>query len=142
MNDVNIPEVKSLLWLAEQFPAVEKPQDDISRMQNCIHRYCINAANLIYRQKAEIETLKEDLNMDKSRLIELPCKIGDTVYRLSRQCGEWKILPRKVLCITYHGGTRWCLYTTKSDILGDNVFLTKEDAEAEVARREAKDETC
>lgn len=72
---------------------------------------------------------------DKSRFVELPCKIGDKVYRLSRQCGEWKILPRKVLCITYHGGTRWCLYTTKGDILGDNVFLTKADAEAEVAKR-------
>ena len=56
MND--IPEVKSLLWLAEQFPAVEKPQNDIGRMQNCIHRYCMNAVNLINRQKAEIESLK------------------------------------------------------------------------------------
>lgn len=79
---------------------------------------------------------------DNLQYVKLPCKIGDKVYRLSRQCGEWKILPRKVLCITYHGGTRWCLYTTKSDILGDNVFLTKEDAEAEVAKRKAKDETC
>ena len=75
-----------------------------------------------------------------SRYIELPCKIGSTVYRISRQHGEWKILPRKVLCITYHGGTRWALYTTKADILGDNVFLTKDEAEAEVARRETENE--
>lgn len=36
---------------------------------------------------------------DKSLFVELPCKIGSTVYRISRQHGEWKILPRKVMCM-------------------------------------------
>jgi aminopeptidase N len=67
MND--IPEVKSLLWLAQQFPAVEKPQNDIDRMQNCIHRYCINAVNLINRQKAEIDSLRESAEIARQNAV-------------------------------------------------------------------------
>ena len=54
-----IPEAKSLRWLAINFPKIENPKNDVDRMQNCIHNYCSNAANLIDRQEAEIERLKK-----------------------------------------------------------------------------------
>ena len=57
-----IPEAKSLRWLAINFPKIENPKDDIERMQNCIHTYCVNGADLINRQEAEIERLKRILD--------------------------------------------------------------------------------
>lgn len=72
-----IPEVKSLRWLANMWTQVEKPTDDADRMSNAIHLYCtaaadrmeamseavdyartINAENV--RLKAELEALKID----------------------------------------------------------------------------------
>lgn len=40
-----IPEVKSLRWLANMWPQVEKPEDDADRMSNAIHLYCTAAAD-------------------------------------------------------------------------------------------------
>ena len=62
-----IPEAKSLRWLALQFPKVDNPQDDVDRMQNCINKYCTDAADLINSQKAEIEKYakEHDENFNK-----------------------------------------------------------------------------
>ena len=49
-----IPEAKSLRWLAFVFPKIENPADDCDRMTNCIHLYCTNAAKLIEQQRDEL----------------------------------------------------------------------------------------
>jgi hypothetical protein len=62
-----------------------------------------------------------------------PCKVGDTVYRISKRYGEWCVLPRTVCSIRYsldsRGNIAWYLFTTTEDRIGETVFLTREEAE-------------
>ena len=62
-----------------------------------------------------------------------PCKVGDTVYRISKRYGEWCVLPRTVCSIRYsldsRGNIAWYLFTTIEDRIGETVFLTSEEAE-------------
>ena len=71
-----------------------------------------------------------------------PCKVGDEVYRISKRYGKWVILPREVCCITYsityQNEIIWQLFTTTLDVLGVTVFLTREDAEKAIRRKERK----
>ena len=74
---------------------------------------------------------------DRSRFVELPCKVGDTVYRLKdgkvtkEQVVEFEISSRGVV-----------LYRTLgyelgySDYFGNSLFLTKEEAEQALKERE------
>lgn len=63
-----------------------------------------------------------------------PCKVGDTVYRISKRYGEWCVLPRMVSSMTYSLDhlyrVVWCIHTTADDYLGKTVFLTREEAKA------------
>lgn len=73
------------------------------------------------------------------RTAVLPCRIGDIVYRVGKRRGAWCVLPREVLSITYRLNCKhevyWELFTTTVDVLGYSVFLTEEEADAEVERR-------
>ena len=61
-----------------------------------------------------------------------PCKVGDTVYRISKRYGEWCVLPRTVCSIRYsldsRGNIAWYLFNTTEDRIGETVFLTHEEA--------------
>lgn len=74
--------------------------------------------------------------------IVMPCKTGDEVYRISKRHGKWVILPREVCCITYSITYKneiiWQLFTTTIDVLGVTVFLTREEAEDAIRRKERK----
>lgn len=77
---------------------------------------------------------------DKSKLIELPCKVGDTVYFVDYSI----IVPTVVKCFETndHG---WCVRCDDSllistlifrfDEFGKTVFLTTEEAEKAFAER-------
>lgn len=74
---------------------------------------------------------------DRSRFVELPCKVGDHVFRL---CGTKKtryVAERIVSAVTLCGNGSWSILSTAYDVLGKTVFLTREEAEAELARRTA-----
>lgn len=47
MKNNEIPEVKSLRWLANMFPFTENPQDEADRISNAINLYCTAGANKI-----------------------------------------------------------------------------------------------
>ena len=70
--------------------------------------------------------------IEQGTLIELPCKVGDTVYRI-RQKPYKAALERTVvsvsICMNYKGNVEWRLFTTAEDTLGKTVFLTREEAE-------------
>jgi hypothetical protein len=70
--------------------------------------------------------------------VELPCKVGDTVYRVKRRRGGWNILPREVTSITYRLDhlyrVVWEIFSTETDILGKTVFLTEIEAEKALAK--------
>lgn len=76
--------------------------------------------------------------IENGTLIELPCKIGDLVYKIMHVCGHRRIVEFEVcrisiyedICIFFHkpqkGWNEWC---TKPHHLGVNIFLTREEAE-------------
>lgn len=70
--------------------------------------------------------------------VELPCRIGDTVYRLKKRRGVWCILPREVVSITYRLDhlyrVVWEIFSTETDTLGISVFLTEAEAEEALAK--------
>ncbi len=57
-----IREVKSLRWLAYNFPKIETPSDEADRMSSCINVYCTAAADLIEQLYSQIARLEKDLS--------------------------------------------------------------------------------
>ena len=73
---------------------------------------------------------------DKSRFVELPCKIGDEVYRISFANRKKVVLPREVESVCCYGNQGWMITTTEDWLgywLGKEIFLTREEAEAREA---------
>ena len=71
---------------------------------------------------------------DKSRYIELPCAVDDTVYfietcRTAEDFGKQYVTWGRVLQVTFNVFGQWLLLTDKRLLEMDEVFLTKEDAE-------------
>ena len=85
---------------------------------------------------------------DKSRFIELPCKVGDVVYQVTRNfisefrvrfveiatCGNLFLHTDLISVIVYTGEV-----FSESDI-GKTVFLTREEAEKALEDMRKKDE--
>lgn len=82
----------------------------------------------------------EDLE-EAGRLIELPCKVGDYVYKLTTKCDQHKCPPisceqcdfdEQFVGIRKFKFSYECMYLLEK-YLGDTVFLTKSEAEAKLA---------
>ena len=75
----------------------------------------------------------------KQLTVVLPCAVGDTVYRVVKRSGYWRVLPREVISITYRLDYKrevmWEIFTTSLDALGTGVFLTEEEAQNYIERR-------
>lgn len=106
-------------------------------MINCGYQRCIN-------KLAHYEDLE-----DQGRLIELPCKWGETVYQIVKcDDGITKIFEMKVCatapCGQLYGNTIWNFYLedkySKSYCryfdFGRTVFHTREEAEAKLKEME------
>lgn len=62
----------------------------------------------------------------------LPCKIGDTAYALCNKLGTYRIAEGKITEMHYEGKEMRLVVTVyhlASSILGDRIFLTREEAE-------------
>lgn len=117
------------------FMACYEQQGDKIREECPIYRNCYS------RQMHEKLSHYEDLE-EQGRLIELPCKVGDTVYVVDFTRAGYRIFEaniEEVRCQSY--ATYYCLdwglqpqrfRAFKEDNLGKNVFLTKEEAEAKL----------
>lgn len=75
-------EVKSLRWLANMWPLVEKPEDDADKMSTCIHLYCTAAADRVEQMAEAIENLREKLKAYED-LEMTPEDIEQTMLRFS-----------------------------------------------------------
>lgn len=76
-------------------------------------------------------------SMFNDEVIRLPCKIGDTVYRISKSGNKkWHVLEREVVGIRlfkrYNGSIGFTIVSSKDDTLGETVFLTRVEAEHQV----------
>lgn len=64
------------------------------------------------------------------RCVVLPCKRGDTVWRICGPKGRKFVAPREVQSVTMYEPGKFELFTNCFDWLGKTVFLTEEEAEA------------
>ena len=81
----------------------------------------------------------EDLE-EAGRLIELPCKIGDTVYGIRRYSGVRKVLSGIVSEMYFSQKNRLIIvikYVCRG-YWGENIFGSQEEAEAALKERESE----
>lgn len=79
---------------------------------------------------------------DKSKFVELPCKVGDTVYFLCRnlETYEWYICEKEIYSINVYDNSIFfyispiCFFVEME--IGVRLFLTKEEAEKALKERE------
>ena len=69
----------------------------------------------------------------EERLVVLPCKPGDIVYRICGPKGRKYIAERLVSAVELCGNSSWRITTTSFDWLGKTVFLTRPEAETALA---------
>lgn len=122
--------------------------------KECIHSECC------FMQYGKTEALKWQSELgcknfkDRSRFVELPCKVGDTVYMLTEQTqklGHKKVTktviveccvdnfrigdagyPSAALC---DNENVWC-YGVEPKMFGEIIFLSREEAEQALKERE------
>lgn len=114
--------------------------------KDCIHyeacQAVLDAAGFFSDDIEEIlNAIKCPNFADKSRFVELPCKVGDKVFVLMFGCVISFIVERITLdsledkpYMKMHHGTR-LVWVTELDEIGKTVFLTREEAEAVLAER-------
>lgn len=88
---------------------------------------------------------------DESRIVELPCKVGDKVYKFTRN----KVKECEVVFVgisadercsyfifveNYEDGTFYKSYSMVFDVIGKTVFLTREEAEEHLRKAVRGDE--
>ena len=90
---------------------------------------------------AELRSLLKKYEDDKESgyLVKLPCKPGDTVYRITGPHGRKRVVPREVILVTFAGENDWCITSTASDMLGKTVFLTEQEAKDALAKTGKED---
>lgn len=104
--------------------------------EDCFHYEACNQTNL---EEAgfplPITSIKYcEIFKDKSKIVELPCNVGDRVYVICiRRYAEPYIRVETVLQMTYlHGNSLalWQIHTEYAAYNAKDVFYTKEQAEA------------
>jgi hypothetical protein len=111
------------------------------KCEDCIHyELCSSTYEHIFGNKYEneVETICEHFK-EKSLFVELPCKVGDTVYKIMHVCGHRRIVQfevsrisiyEKEICVFFHKSKEsWHEWCTKPHHFGENIFLTREEAE-------------
>ncbi len=88
----------------------------------------------IYNRLSDLED-----EIEKRTLINLPCKIGDKVYRITGPKKRKIVVERFVFSVTVRRDG-YEIFTTTADMLGVSVFLTKEQAEQKL--KELKERRC
>ena len=64
------------------------------------------------------------------RLVVLPCKRGDSVFRLCGGSKKTKYVGERIVMSVEINGPTIIIHSTADDILGKTVFLTRAEAEA------------
>lgn len=80
-----------------------------------------------------IERMKELAKAElEGRLLILPCKVGDTVYCIRKNpFAKGRYVKENIAeSITVYRDHSISIFSTLNDVLGETVFLTREEAEA------------
>ena len=100
--------------------------------KECIHSECC------FMQYGKTNALKWQSELgcknfkDRSRFVELPCKVGDSVFCLNPNCTfhAVRVDGANVELITSQG------FILNQSLIGKTVFLTREEAEQALKERE------
>lgn len=85
---------------------------------------------MAYRTIGTVEELSALVKArDEGRLVKLPCKRGDKVWRICGPKGRKFVAERTVLSVTIYEPGQFEIFTNCSDWLGRTVFLTRAEAE-------------
>lgn len=129
---------KSLRWVVNQIPDF-KPTTNEEKMLVAIKLYSEAGAEEIKRLEAENATLQERLE----KAVELPCKIGDIVYKVHDRCngkacpyngdyGQWRChYEGKQRCEPFVETIQFCYGNIPQ--IGKTIFISKEEAESRLA---------
>lgn len=81
-----IPEAKSLRWLANMFPFIDKPKDEEDKINNVINLYCTAGADKLEELSGLVETLSTH-NNKKYNVITLcgSTKFKDTFMEMEKE---------------------------------------------------------
>ena len=114
VNDMDEKKVESIIFglketIAEQKAEIERLTEENGQLKGY-------NSGLEYQRLSELEN-----KIEQGTLIELPCKVGDTVY----QTDGVRIYESKVELLIYDCG-RWAF---NEKAIGTSVFLTREEAE-------------
>lgn len=99
---------------------------------------CYKYRDICAGRKTYNEYFDEDVTcsdfIDRTRFVELPCKVGDTVY----QTDGVRIYEFKIKSIIYDSG----FIAFNDRAIGKNVFLSREEAEKALSVFEDKKRTA
>lgn len=125
----------------------------MNKCDNCIHKeVCKNYPNDGLPKSVRKRKLMQgcDHFADVSEMIKLPCKVGDTVYRIVNLVNGISIVAkgiisdfqRDIYCdkdqLYFKDNHEYHSIWFDADKFSKTVFLTKEDAQAELKRLEGK----
>lgn len=117
--------------------------------KECIHYdICLIRDELSEGEYKVVSVLECERFKDRSRFVELPCKVGDTVYIIARISGKEEIIQDSVESFTISSfvdntpiilfdGIETCDWDSSD--FGKQVFLTKEQAEQALKERDSDD---
>lgn len=71
--------------------------------------------------------------IEAGTLVELPCKVGDTVYIITKQGLDIYAVEKVIVCDLWYSETDNCLYSMTADECPlSEIFITKAEAEAKL----------
>lgn len=111
------------------------------RCKDCIHFELCDMDSAVYNFNFPKTTDDCSFFNDKSQYIKLPCKVGDTVYILAGPFGN---KYEQDVCVGFYsdnGVPQVRTRNTKGNhgtygVMGETVFLTREEAEKALRERE------
>lgn len=107
-------------------------KNDLDACKECPAMY--DKCDQLYTKAADLLSAQQ-----AGRLVVLPCKPGDTVYRLCGPKGRKHVGERLVTGVSLCGNNSWLILSTTEDWLGKTVFLSRQEAEAALEAQKGGD---
>ena len=115
----------------------------VEEIEDFTQRACVQLCPELTRQlfSMAVELIVYKNKIEQGLMIELPCKVGDTVYKVMPIGGVRRIVEFTVsrisitneVCIFFKKNKNsWHEWCTKPQHIGKAVFLTREEAEAKL----------
>ena len=96
-----------------------------------------------YYEKAIMQLQKYENAIENGELVRLPCKVGDTVYTISRnEIADWTVetvtISRECTDLVLYNSKKGSVVTVSASSFAKNWFTDKAQAEAKLQELEGK----